>query len=125
MHTDVMQYKRERRVIIENMEIKRGDVYFCKFEKNGSVQGGERPCVVVSNNSNNKFSDIVIVAPITSANKKKIPTHVPIMVEEPSTILCEQLITVAKSKLGNKIGRIKQMNMIDKSLKIALGVEIY
>lgn len=108
-----------------NKEIKRGDVYFCMFDGKGSVQGGERPCVVVSNNSNNKFADIVIVVPITSAEKKRIPTHVPIMVEEPSTILCEQLITVAKSKLGNKIGHIKQMNMINKSLKIALGVEIY
>lgn len=108
-----------------NTEIKRGDVYYCRFEKNGNVQGGERPCVVVSNNSNNQFADIVIVAPITSKKKKRIPTHVPIIVEEPSTILCEQLITVAKSKLGNKIGHIKQMSMIDKSLKIALGVEIY
>lgn len=107
------------------MEIKRGDVYFCRFNGIGSVQGGERPCVVVSNNSNNKFAEIVIVAPITSADKKRIPTHVPIMVEEPSTILCEQLITVAKSKLGNKIGHIKQMSMIDKSIKIAIGVEIY
>ena len=79
------------------MEIKRGDVYFCKFKQNGSVQGGERPCVVVSNNSNNKFAEIVIVVPITSAEKARIPTHVPITVEKPSTILCEQVTTIAKT----------------------------
>ena len=108
-----------------NTEIKRGDVYYCRFEKNGNVQGGERPCVVVSNNSNNQFADIVIVAPITSKKKKRIPTHVPIVVDEESTILCEQITTVRKSDLISRRGHIKQMSMIDKSLKIALGVEIY
>lgn len=108
-----------------NKEIKRGDVYFCRFDGKGSVQGGERPCVVVSNNSNNQFSDIVIVAPITSKWKKPIPTHVPIVVDEESTILCEQVTTVRKSDLVSRRGHIKQMSMIDKSLKIALGVEIY
>lgn len=63
--------------------IKRGDIYYADLGNGrGSEQGGERPVLVIQNNTGNKYSPTVIVAAITSSNgKKSIPTHVNIDAE--------------------------------------------
>lgn len=74
----------------------------------GSVQGGIRPVVVISNGLNNKFSPTVNVLPITSKTKTKIPVHVDIGIEcgleVESIVLTEQMLTINKFQLTNLIG---------------------
>lgn len=108
------------------LDIKRGDVFIFNLTgKQGSVQQGERPCVVISNNSNNKYAEIVIVVPITSQFKHKIPTHVNINLGYMSTIMCEQPQTISKDNLYKRIGHINNMQKIDKAIKVAQGLVIY
>lgn len=88
--------------------IVRGEIYWVDFGNGkGSLQKNIRPAVIVSNDKNNKFSPTVNVAPITSANKTKIPSHVTIEgcgLEKISTILTEQTRTVNKTDLKGFIG---------------------
>lgn len=112
--------------------IKRGDIHYANLGSNiGSEQGGRRPVLIIQNNIGNKFSPTVIIASITSrTGKAKIPTHVGIDayrygLPANSVVLLEQIRTIDKSRLENKIGQLdtETMNYIDKSLKISLGVE--
>ena len=95
----------------------RGDIYYYDFGRGaGSIQSGTRPVVVVQNNVGNKHSTTTIIAPITSARKKAtLPTHASIKptqvknLQSPfqnSMILFEQLTTINKDNLFNKIGWI-------------------
>lgn len=111
--------------------IKRGDIYYADLGKGeGSEQGGVRPVLVLQNNIGNKFSPTVIVASITSSNSKtNIPTHVrlnSLMCDLPkdSIVLLEQIRTIDKKRLKDKIGKLdyNTMNYIDKSSKISLGL---
>ncbi|MBR6613560.1 MAG: type II toxin-antitoxin system PemK/MazF family toxin [Clostridia bacterium] len=92
--------------------MKRGDIYYADLGKVvGSEQSGIRPVVVVQNNLGNKYSNTVIVLPITSRVKKKLPTHVSISknkygLEKDSIILVEQIRTLDKSRLKERIGRV-------------------
>ena len=96
----------------------------------GSEQGGFRPVLVVQNNVGNKFSPTVIVAAITShIEKAKLPTHVELKarqhgLEKDSVILLEQVRTIDKQRLQQKITELddKTMNYIDEALKISLGL---
>lgn len=100
-------------------KVVRGEIFNVDFGKgNGSVQGGVRPAIIISNNKNNKFSSTINVAPITKQDKTKIPSHVSIEgcgLKYPSTILIEQTITINKSDLKEFIGycdvdTLKQLN---------------
>lgn len=107
-------------------EIKRFDVYYIELPKNeSSIQSGLRPCVIVSNDKCNKFSPTITVVPITSQDKKYLPTHVKLMVDKESTVLCEQVMIVPKDLIVNKtsikISNNKQKE-ICKALKIQLGL---
>lgn len=88
--------------------IVRGEIYWVDFgDSKGSLQKNIRPAVITSNDKNNKFSPTVNVAPITSANKAKIPSHVQIEgcgLDKSSTILIEQTRTVNKTDLKGFIG---------------------
>ena len=95
--------------------IQRGEIYLAKLSPVvGSEQGGIRPVVIVQNNKGNRFSPTVIVAAITSSKTKpNLPTHIRIMPEEsglkkPSIILLEQIRTLDKSRLIEKIGCLAQ-----------------
>lgn len=112
--------------------IKRGDIYYADLGKGeGSEQGGSRPVLIIQNNIGNKFSPTVIVAAITSSNvKANIPTHVILNsyncnLPKDSIVLLEQIRTIDKSRLREKIGGLdnKVMFNINKSLDISLGLE--
>lgn len=118
------------------MEIRRGDVVLTKLpEGKGSVQSGYRPCLVVQNNTGNKFSSLCLVVPITSSHtKKSLPTHVEYthlnshgeIVE--NIVLCEQIFTVLKTELKRpKMGGARMtdevMTQVDEALKISLGIK--
>jgi len=110
--------------------VKRGDIYYADLSPvYGSEQGGVRPVVVIQNNKGNAFSSTVIVAAVTS-NIKKIffPTHVLIDagtgLNKPSIVLLEQIRTIDKSRLAEKIGSINavQMHKIDRAIELSLGL---
>ena len=112
------------------MIVKRGDIFYADLSPVvGSEQGGVRPVLVIQNNIGNKYSPTIIVAAITSQiNKAKLPTHIEVNAKEyglpkDSVLLMEQIRTIDKKRLREKIGRINKpmMKEIDESLKISLG----
>jgi mRNA interferase MazF len=103
----------------------RGEIYYVDLGiGEGSEQSGLRPAVIIQNNSGNVHSPTVIVAVITTADKPNIPTHLKINLRGESTILCEQIRTISKSRVRNKIGELnrKEMKSLDRKLKISLGL---
>lgn len=113
------------------MIVKRGDVFYADLSPVvGSEQGGVRPVLVIQNDIGNKYSPTIIVAAITSQiNKAKLPTHVEISAPEyglpkDSVVLLEQVRTIDKKRLREKIGRFndEMMEKVDDCLKISLGL---
>lgn len=108
--------------------IKRGDIFYTNLGKrNGSVQGGKRPVVILQNDVGNKFSPTVIVAPVTSALKTSLPTHVKVkndFLEEESIILTEQIRTLNKYELKKKIGTLnfREVRALDRALSISIAL---
>ncbi|MGI6214086.1 MAG: type II toxin-antitoxin system PemK/MazF family toxin [Christensenellales bacterium] len=109
--------------------IKRGDLYYADLSPViGSEQGGVRPVLVVQNNIGNKYSPTVIAAAITSQiNKVKLPTHIEIPAEyglqKNSVALMEQIRTIDKSRLRDKIGTVDSsvMEKVNSALLVSLG----
>lgn len=110
-------------------EIKRGDVYFADLSPVvGSEQGGVRPVLIVQNNIGNKYSPTVIVSAITSQlSKAKIPTHVELPcciynLPKDSVVLCEQIRTIDKRRLQQKITTLddKKMKQVDKAIFVSV-----
>jgi len=113
------------------MLVNRGNIYYADLSPViGSEQGGIRPVLIVQNDIGNKYSPTVIVAAITSQiNKAKMPTHIELGAEiyglaKDSVILMEQIRTIDKSRLREKIGTIDDdvMKKIDSALMISLGL---
>ena len=114
-----------------NLDIKRGYLYYADLSPVvGSEQGGVRPVLIIQNDIGNKYSPTVIVAAITSQiNKAKLPTHIEISAHEyglnkDSDILLEQIRTIDKKRLREKIGCLDKNMMlkVDNSLQISLGL---
>ena len=111
--------------------IKYGDIYYVNLNSFGSVQKGIRPCVVISNNIGNYHSNIVIVVPLTTKieKQKNMPTHLLITPSErnglkhDSVITTEQIITVDKQFLINKIGTVDNeiLNDLNNSVMISVS----
>ncbi|HZX20803.1 MAG: type II toxin-antitoxin system PemK/MazF family toxin [Natronincolaceae bacterium] len=113
------------------MIIKKGDIYYADLSPViGSEQGGVRPVLVVQNDIGNRYSPTIIIAAITSQiNKAKLPTHVEIKGEDyglpkDSVLLLEQIRTIDKRRLGEKIGHVKEdiIEKVDDALRISLGL---
>ncbi|GIN22161.1 MULTISPECIES: type II toxin-antitoxin system PemK/MazF family toxin [Bacillaceae] len=113
------------------MVVKRGDVFFADLSPVvGSEQGGVRPVLVIQNDIGNRFSPTVIVAAITAQiQKAKLPTHVEIDskrygFERDSVILLEQIRTIDKQRLTDKITHLDEemMEKVDDALQISLGL---
>lgn len=113
---------------ITNREIKRGDVYWCEFECSaGREQSGRRPVVIVSNDKCNEFSQTVTVIPLTTAVKKKLPTHAIVRASNKTSVaLAEHIVTVDKSRICEYINSCSEneMDWIDKCIKIQIGVYV-
>ena len=114
------------------MLVKRGDIFYADLSPViGSEQGGVRPVLVVQNDVGNRYSPTVICAAITSQiNKAKLPTHIEIDSQQytlvkDSVILLEQVRTVDKKRLREKICRLDDgvMRKVDKALLISFGLE--
>ena len=105
--------------------VKRGEIYMANLpEGEGSEQTGKHPVVIIQNDVGNKFSPTTIVAAITSAPKPYLPTHMKYQLFKPSTITCEQIFTVSKSRLIEKIAELTddEVDELETRLKISLGI---
>ncbi|MBR0232476.1 MAG: type II toxin-antitoxin system PemK/MazF family toxin [Synergistaceae bacterium] len=111
------------------MNIKRGDIYYATFDAAvGSEQNGERPVLIIQNDTGNRWSPTVIVAAVSNRIKKTaLPTHVEIdadFLAKDSIALLEQVRTIDKLRLGNFLGAVdnETMSKIDEAIKISMGV---
>ena len=113
------------------MAIKRGELYYADLSPVvGSEQGGVRPILIVQNDIGNKYSPTVIAAAITSQiNKAKLPTHIEITageynLQKDSVILMEQIRTIDKKRLKEKIGQLDDdlMKKVNEALTISFGL---
>ena len=115
------------------MVIKRGDMFYADLSPVvGSEQGGIRPVLIIQNDTGNKYSPTVIAAAITSqTGKNKLPTHIEIGSKEnglksDSVVLAEQIRTIDKSRLKEKIGHITDsevMSQVNNAIGISFGLE--
>jgi len=117
--------------MIIKVNIKRGDVFFADLSPvRGSEQGGQRPVLIVQNDIGNKYSPTVIVAAITAKiAKAKLPTHVEVEAStvgliKDSVVLLEQVRTIDKTRLIQKLGHLDSEIMIrvDQALIVSLGL---
>ncbi len=113
------------------MIVKRGDIYYANLSPVvGSEQGGHRPVLVIQNDVGNKYSPTVIVAAITSQiSKAKLPTHVEVNasqynLEKDSVVLLEQLRTIDKRRLREKVTHLSEeiMCRVDEAIRISIGL---
>ena len=109
--------------------MKRGDIYYADLRPVvGSEQGGVRPVLIIQNDTGNRHSPTVICAAITSRqNKAKLPTHIELraeqyQMEKNSVILLEQLRTIDKMRLKDRVCHLddKMMNQVNHALAISL-----
>lgn len=114
------------------MIVKRGDMFYADLSPVvGSEQGGVRPVLIVQNDIGNKYSPTVIAAAVTSQiNKAKMPTHIEISAKtyglaKDSVILMEQIRTIDKKRLKEKIGHIDVglMGKVDEAISISFGLK--
>ncbi len=113
------------------VNIKRGDIYYADLSPVvGSEQGGIRPVLVVQNDVGNRHSPTVIAAAITSQiNKAKLPTHIELRsdsygLSKDSVVLLEQIRTIDKKRLKEKMGHIDDdlMSEINSALSVSFGL---
>ena len=110
--------------------IRRGEIYLVDFsDVAGSEQSGTRPAVVVQNEMGNFHSPTTIVCPLTSKQKTKLSTHVSLSpldgVLKESTVLCEQVRVIDKSRVKKRLGNIsnkRAIEEINQKLMISLGI---
>ena len=113
------------------MEIKRGELYYADLSPVvGSEQGGVRPVLIVQNDVGNKYSPTIIAAAVTSKiNKAKLPTHIELPcnsygLQKDSVILLEQIRTIDKQRLKEKMGCLdpQAMSQVNKAITISFGL---
>lgn len=109
--------------------MKRGDIFYADLRPViGSEQGGIRPVLIIQNDVGNRHSPTVICAAITSKmNKAKLPTHIELTaskydMDKDSVILLEQLRTIDKKRLKDKICHLdgEIMQKVNRALEISL-----
>lgn len=114
------------------MIIKRGDIFYADLRPVvGSEQGGIRPVLILQNDIGNRHSPTVICAAVTSKMKKaKLPTHVelkaaPMALEKDSVILLEQVRTIDKARLRDKVCHLEDgvLDKVERALKISLDLD--
>ena len=113
------------------MNIKRGDIYYADLSPVvGSEQGGLRPVLIIQNDIGNRYSPTVIAAAITSRmGKNRLPTHIDIHADrvglaKDSVVLLEQIRTIDKQRLKEKMGHLddRTMNEVNSAIAISFGL---
>ena len=111
--------------------VKRGDIFYADLSPVvGSEQGGMRPVLIVQNDTGNKHSPTVIAAAITSqTSKARLPTHIELNAQSvgltrDSVILLEQIRTIDKSRLRERMGKLDDhtMTKVDNAIAVSFGL---
>lgn len=113
-----------------NNTIRRGDIYYADLSPViGSEQGGIRPVLIVQNDIGNRYSPTVIAAAITSqTGKVRLPTHIEIGSEaglsKSSVVLLEQIRTIDKRRLKDKMGHLGEptMRQVNDAITVSFGL---
>ena len=114
-----------------DLQIRRGDIFYADLSPVvGSEQGGLRPVLIVQNDVGNRYSPTVIAAAITSKlSKSKLPTHIDVYAERvglqrDSVVLLEQMRTIDKQRLKEKMGHLDDdaMHAVDTAISVSLGL---
>ena len=113
--------------------VKRGEIYYADLSPVvGSEQGGVRPVLIIQNDTGNRYSPTVIAAAITSqTGKARLPTHIELPVAQScgltkdSVVLLEQVRTLDKRRLREKMGRVDNriMERIDTAIAVSFGLQ--
>ena len=115
------------------MPVKRGEIYYADLSPVvGSEQGGVRPVLIVQTDVGNRFSPTVIAAAITSrTGKTRLPTHIDLAarvygLQRDSVVLLEQVRTLDKERLLEKMGRVDEERMaeVDNALRVSFGLRV-
>ncbi|MBQ5892867.1 MAG: type II toxin-antitoxin system PemK/MazF family toxin [Clostridia bacterium] len=113
------------------MSVRRGDIYYADLSPVvGSEQGGLRPVLIIQNDVGNKYSPTVIAAAITSRmSKARLPTHIDVYadrvgLQKDSVILLEQIRTLDKRRLKEKMGHLDEemMDHVNTAIAISFGL---
>lgn len=113
------------------MQIRRGDIYYADLSPVvGSEQGGLRPVLIIQNDVGNRYSPTVIAAAITSQlTKAKLPTHIDVYADrfglaKDSVILLEQIRTIDKRRLKEKMGHLDDsiMQRVNEAISVSIGL---
>ena len=111
--------------------IHRGEIYLIDLSNQiGSEQSGVRPAVVVQNETGNMFSPTTIICPLTSKTKNMSATHVNLTPEDAgvmieSTVLCEQVRVIDKTRIKKKLGEVrnlKKLEDINQKIMVSFGI---
>ena len=112
----------------EMLQVQRGEIYLADLDDMNlgtvHVHQGSRPVLIIQNEVGNKFAPTVIVALITSSQKKEYPMHQSVMLNRPSTILYEQIATIDKTRLIRKIGKLTDEQVYEANRKLGLSLEL-
>lgn len=118
------------------LNVSRGTVYMCNLgKKEGHIQGGFRPVLVISNQLANRFSPVILVVPISSRKPKhNLPTHVEIdkidfetgAVKTLSVAHCEQIQSINRNEIHSRIGKLNEIKIrqIEEALMLQLSIKI-
>jgi mRNA interferase MazF len=113
------------------MSVKRGDIYYADLSPVvGSEQGGLRPVLIIQNDVGNRYSPTVIAAAITSRlSKTRLPTHIDVFADrvglvKDSVILLEQVRTLDKRRLKEKMGHLDEsiMARVNRAIAVSVGL---
>lgn len=111
--------------------VRRGDIYYADLSPVvGSEQGGMRPVLIVQNDVGNRYSPTVIAAAITSqVNKARLPTHIELGAQsyglaKNSVVLLEQIRTIDKRRLRERMGKLDEalMDRVDNAIAVSFGL---
>ena len=114
-----------------SVNVRRGDIYYADLSPVvGSEQGGLRPVLIVQNDVGNRYSPTVIAAAITSRmGKSKLPTHIDVIsgnvgLAKDSVILLEQIRTIDKKRLREKMGHLDErlMHEVGDAISVSFGL---
>ena len=114
--------------------VRRGDIFYADLSPVvGSEQGGLRPVLIIQNDIGNRYSPTVIAAAITSRmGKTRLPTHIDIYADrvglsKDSVILLEQIRTLDKQRLKERMGRLDpaSMDRVDRALQVSFGLDVH
>ena len=129
---DILILKYDENRSVENLVVKRGDIYYADLSPIiGSEHGGVRPVLIIQNDVGNRHSPTIICAAITSRmNKAKLPTHIEISsgryhLVKDSVILLEQIRTIDKQRLREYVCHVdsRMMGKVNHAIQISLGLD--